>query len=584
MLVFIVLEIFVIWHRKVNTRIYISIIFVVLLFEVGKAQEVWNKLFPEKQAQELADLYRTVRQSTDEPVGYMHLLKYVNVLNDFAALNYAELNEDFQTKVMEVIIAPDTLTSLKENRNIENLSKKFLDLNAILPLFVIQRDASRFDKPIDTLQIVLESGKTVSVIVDNNVIKGYLLSYGDDVLLAEQELRNIDDGEFLTIIDDYRAGDLEKLVVTSSSSDVSDQIATVEGKPEVIAPSGEPQVAKTEKTKTETKTETVDHTPQNNVADQHKSNYTETKNSNRTETGAYVETDTYEVVPEQEPVPSAEVAKGIAYRIQIAAAHSQLSENSLKARYSGNRPINHFNEGGWVKYYVAETPSLSEAQSIIGEPEMPADAFIMAYKDGIKAPLYLNIASGGAGIKDLYPFTTNKTVMVVQIAADKRELNISALKRRYSGTEQIYHLKKGDWHRYSIGLLGNFEQANRMRQNSSVDDAFVTAYRNGKRVDYWVTTPQNAPIKNVPIHYVVQIAASHRPLTDGEIEGKYNGNHQIEHFTENDYHKYAIGKFKTFAEANKVKMECGVLGAFVKAYQNDKKINLYQAKKLTDNN
>jgi hypothetical protein len=131
MLVFIVLEIFVIWHRKVNTRIYISIIFVVLLFEVGKAQEVWNKLFPEKQAQELADLYRTVRQSTDEPVGYMHLLKYVNVLNDFAALNYAELNEDFQTKVMEVIIAPDTLTSLKENRNIENLSKKFLDLNAI---------------------------------------------------------------------------------------------------------------------------------------------------------------------------------------------------------------------------------------------------------------------------------------------------------------------------------------------------------------------------------------------------------------------------------------------------------------------
>ncbi|MFO7863334.1 MAG: hypothetical protein R6U85_04995 [Salinivirgaceae bacterium] len=576
-----------------NKRIFISILFIVLLFEVGKAQEVWTKLFPGKQAQELADLYRTVRQSTDEPVDYVHLLRYVNVLNDFAALNYAELNEDFQTKVMEVIIAPDTLTYLKENRKVKTLSKKFLDLNAILPLFVIQRDASRFNKPADTLQIVLEeSGKTVSVIVNNNVIKGYLLSYGDNVLVAEQKLRNIDDKEFLAIIDDYRAGDLEKLVVTSGASSASeesastkpdaDQTATVQAETGAKTQSDAPQTAKVVEAKTETNTETADNTPQDNVAD--KGSRTETSNPNRGETDKYVETDTYKVIPEQEPMPSAEVAKGIAYRIQIAAAHSQLSENSLKARYSGNRPISHFNEGGWVKYYVAETPSLSEAQTIIGEPEMPADAFIMAYKDGIKAPQYLNIASGGGDIKDLYPFTTNKTVMVVQIAADKRELNISALKRRYSGTEQIYHLKKGEWHRYSIGLLNNFEQANRMRQNSGVDDAFVTAYRNGKRVDYWITTPQNAPKKNVPIHYVVQIAAAHRPLTDEAIEEKYTGKHQVEHFIENEYHKYTIGKFETFAEANRVKMECGVLDAFIKAYQNDKKINLYQAKKLTDNN
>ncbi len=284
-----------------------------------------------------------------------------------------------------------------------------------------------------------------------------------------------------------------------------------------------------------------------------------------------------------EPIPSADLPKGLAYRIQIAAAHKPLTKEELNRRYSGPRKEKQFKEDGWVKYYVAETPTLNKAKSIVQEDGMPPDAFIMAYKNGVKAPKYLRIKPSIKynDFNNLAPETYNRKVFVVQIAADKKALDFATVKSRYSGKKPIYYINQGEWHRYSIGVFNNLKEANALRLHCNVADAFVAAHKDSDRVDLW-SAGKKDPANNKPIHYIVQISATDKPLTDEQIEQKYNGSEKVIHFIENGYNKYALGKYKTFSKALKVRNSCGVLDAFIKAYQDSEVISLYKAKKVTD--
>ena len=43
-------------------------------------------------------------------------------------------------------------------------------------------------------------------------------------------------------------------------------------------------------------------------------------------------------------------------------------------------------------------------------------------------------------------------------------------------------LKEGIWYKYQIGNCDNFEDANNLLQHCYVQDAFIVAYQNGKRM------------------------------------------------------------------------------------------------------
>ena len=76
----------------------------------------------------------------------------------------------------------------------------------------------------------------------------------------------------------------------------------------------------------------------------------------------------------------------IKFRVQVAAARKPIALTTLKKRYAGTREVQTFQEEGWYKYYIAETPTYFEAKQILNNCDVE-DAFIASYKDGTKITL-----------------------------------------------------------------------------------------------------------------------------------------------------------------------------------------------------
>ncbi len=75
----------------------------------------------------------------------------------------------------------------------------------------------------------------------------------------------------------------------------------------------------------------------------------------------------------------------------------------------------------------------------------------------------------------------------------------------------------------------------------------------------------------------LQIAASRVPLDEGALKMIYKGSREIFLFEEDNWYKYAIGDFRSFFEANAVRKQCDVKGAFIAAYSGDSKLELRSA-------
>ena len=80
---------------------------------------------------------------------------------------------------------------------------------------------------------------------------------------------------------------------------------------------------------------------------------------------------------------------------------------------------------------------------------------------------------------------------------------------------------------------------------------------------------------NLKFH--VQLAASKKPLPAWKIKKFYRGKKQVVQKHYDEWYKYSIGNFKTYAEAKAFVKTTKVRGAFVVAYLNDKKINIKEA-------
>jgi len=76
---------------------------------------------------------------------------------------------------------------------------------------------------------------------------------------------------------------------------------------------------------------------------------------------------------------------------------------------------------------------------------------------------------------------------------------------------------------------------------------------------------------NIKFH--VQLAASKKPLSKWKIKRFYKGSKQVVMKHYDVWYKYSIGEFNSYEEAHAFKKTIKVKGAFVVAYQNDRKIN-----------
>ncbi len=194
--------------------------------------------------------------------------------------------------------------------------------------------------------------------------------------------------------------------------------------------------------------------------------------------------------------------QNLKYRVQIAASKVPLDSDYLQKIYTGTRQVKEFTEEGWHKYYIAETTTLKEAL-IIRKESAVHDAFVMAYMNGVKVTYYLRYSGKKAeskvvdyeykttnmplnnSINDLAELSKNKIVIVVQISAETKEVSIDKLREKYNGNEQINYIYEDGWHKYSFGNYSKFWPANYARRDCGISDAFVVAYKNGKKYDLW---------------------------------------------------------------------------------------------------
>lgn len=70
----------------------------------------------------------------------------------------------------------------------------------------------------------------------------------------------------------------------------------------------------------------------------------------------------------------------------------------------------------------------------------------------------------------------------IQIAASKKEMSKNELRRIYPQDYMIEMEKEGPWYKYSVGSFTDYREAQNFKINTGVHDAFIVAWKDGKKV------------------------------------------------------------------------------------------------------
>jgi len=191
----------------------------------------------------------------------------------------------------------------------------------------------------------------------------------------------------------------------------------------------------------------------------------------------------------------------------------------------------------------------------------------------------------------------------VQIAADKKPLSQSTLRKLYDGDKQISRVVENGWYKYSIGDFNTFDNAEKFKNKLSTRDAFIVAYKDGERVnperarkdkveeplEEKATVEKTKPKISEPaattsssVVFKVQIAASRSPMNKNVLHNIYKGSRDIDKNIVDGWHKYSIGKFPDYETASQLKQKTNVSGAFVTAYKNGNLLDIKQAIQLSE--
>ncbi|MEE4197977.1 MAG: SPOR domain-containing protein [Bacteroidales bacterium] len=295
---------------------------------------------------------------------------------------------------------------------------------------------------------------------------------------------------------------------------------------------------------------------------------------------------------EKEPKPSeksesfaenlSETSEKNIYKVQIAADKKPVSQGTLQKIYSSDKKVEVSEKDGWSNYSIGDFDSYAQAEAFkntLGNE----NAFVVTLKDteestGDKPP----VPEEERRVQDK---KDTGFLFKVQIAASKNKLNDQELKSIYRGSKKINQSFEDGWYKYSLGEFTDYDEAKTLRKQTGVKDAFIVSSYDGEKIPLYMAVrgikpkkEQAAPAEKIV--FKVQIAADTKPLASSKLHQIYSGYHTIDSYTEDEWYKYAIGELSTFDEANKLRKECKVKGAFIIAFKDGKKINVLEAKKM----
>ena len=307
----------------------------------------------------------------------------------------------------------------------------------------------------------------------------------------------------------------------------------------------------------------------------------------------------------EHPARDAGESNDFRYRVQIAASRSELRDTQLKKIYSGSKEIRSFNEEGYYKYYIEETPSYPDAKRVLKESNVD-NAFIAAYKGSIKWKLSEAIAfqkkefmqqpQPDSEDKNVDPVTVNGQAMET---ANKLTDTPNATTLEADATKTNASRKDSDNPVTENSLIGSDKTAgqkenisdNKLEKNPVIttqqaDNSITTGYQPADSLnknndvaekDRVMHPSQSLTGENNDFQYRVQIAASKSLLSDAQLKKIYSDTRKIRFFKEDGYYKYYIQETPNYYIAKQSLKESNIDNAFISAYKGETKWHLQDA-------
>ncbi len=191
----------------------------------------------------------------------------------------------------------------------------------------------------------------------------------------------------------------------------------------------------------------------------------------------------------------------------------------------------------------------------------------------------------------------------VQIASLSTGNKAFYFKTKYNIQDKIFVDKIDETYKYSLGSLNSYRQAagycDEVRGKVGID-AFIVAFRDGKRIDPWEArseTGLESRVKQIKekesvetkesvkgIVYKIQIASLNNNMKTYYFKNKYNISEKINvEFYEGTY-KYIIGAFSSFNEAKSYNADIRKktdIDTFIVAYKDGVRISTRDARDIT---
>ncbi|NJK86526.1 MAG: hypothetical protein HC906_11700 [Bacteroidales bacterium] len=156
-------------------------------------------------------------------------------------------------------------------------------------------------------------------------------------------------------------------------------------------------------------------------------------------------------------------------------------------------------------------------------------------------------------------------------------------------------INEDGWFKYSVGDFDDFESANKFRSQSGLKNAFIVAYRKGTlfqkpedkieketeiiETKIPVVASTVSSENNSGLLFRVQVAANRVALRKEQIAKICSSGYAIEQVEEDGWYKYQITGVRLFSDALKIIRDVKVDNAFIIAYENGIKYDLYEAVK-----
>ena len=177
----------------------------------------------------------------------------------------------------------------------------------------------------------------------------------------------------------------------------------------------------------------------------------------------------------------------------------------------------------------------------------------------------------------------------VQIAASRSPMDSAEIKRLYKGAHQIITQKEDGWHKYRFGKTFDYKEAFENLYAQKIPDAFIVVYKNtGEKMELWEVLREKRKaivISNSvkTFEFRVQILACKTKVNQSEMGKIYSGNQPITELQEDGWHKYQIATGSNYSIAKELLKDLNIKDAFIVAYENNEKIELYKAILKTKN-